>query len=119
VSLIAAALWGFAEATLFFLVPDVLLTGIAMRKGLRVALLASLAAAAAATAGGLIMYRWAAADAAGARQVIDLLPAVSPAQIGRCGRLWPIMVSRRSLPEASPACPTRFTPSRRELPPFR
>jgi len=36
-----AALWGFAEATLFFIVRDVLLTGIAVRRGCRTALRAT------------------------------------------------------------------------------
>lgn len=50
-----AAAWGFAEATLFFIVPDVLLTGLALTS-LKRALLACLAAAAGATLGGLVVY---------------------------------------------------------------
>ncbi len=49
----AAAAWGFAEATLFFLAPDVYLTRIALRDW-RGALLASLAAA----AGSFFSSRW-------------------------------------------------------------
>jgi membrane protein YqaA with SNARE-associated domain len=54
---VAAALWGFAEGTLFFIVPDVLLTAIAIRS-LRNALVASLLATAGAMAGGTVMYFW-------------------------------------------------------------
>lgn len=79
--IVAAALWGFAEATLFFVVPDVLLTFMAMRHGWRRAILLSLAAAAGAAAGGVLMYRWGAADAAAARAVADRLPAISPGMI--------------------------------------
>lgn len=50
-----AAAWGFAEATLLFIVPDVLLTGLAL-SSLKRALLACLAAAAGATLGGLAVY---------------------------------------------------------------
>jgi hypothetical protein len=36
---LVAGLWGFAEATLFFLVPDIWLTALAVRRGLKPALL--------------------------------------------------------------------------------
>lgn len=76
-----AALWGFAEATLFFIVPDVALTTIALRNGWRAGIFASLAAALGAAAGGLVMYRWGVADAETARRIADHLPAISPAMI--------------------------------------
>ena len=38
---VAALLWGFAEATLFFIVPDVLLSAIAVRRGRGAALRAA------------------------------------------------------------------------------
>ena len=78
-----AALWGFAEATLFFIVPDVLLTFIAIRHGWRQAAMASLAAAAGATIGGALMYAWAASDPASARGAIDFVPAISAALLER------------------------------------
>jgi membrane protein YqaA with SNARE-associated domain len=78
----AAAAWGFAEATLFFLVPDVYLTRIALRDG-RGALLASLAAAAGALCGGALMWAWGAADPAAALAVVERVPAVSPAMLER------------------------------------
>jgi membrane protein YqaA with SNARE-associated domain len=52
---IAATLWGFAESTLFFIVPDVLLSAIAIRD-LRKALFASVLATLGAMAGGSVMY---------------------------------------------------------------
>jgi membrane protein YqaA with SNARE-associated domain len=56
---IAATLWGLAESTLFFIVPDVLLSAIAIRD-LRKALLASVLATLGAMAGGSVMYFWSA-----------------------------------------------------------
>src|ERR1043166_3843539 len=51
----AAFAWGRAEATLFFIVPDVLLTAIACRS-LRAGLKASCVAVAGALLGGILMY---------------------------------------------------------------
>ncbi|HEX9867619.1 MAG TPA: hypothetical protein VGC99_03315 [Candidatus Tectomicrobia bacterium] len=52
-----AALWGFAEATLFFIVPDVWLTVIAVWSP-RKASMACLFALLGALAGGALMYGW-------------------------------------------------------------
>ena len=41
--IVAAALWGAAEASFFFLVPDILLTAAALRHGLKAGLLLSVA----------------------------------------------------------------------------
>jgi membrane protein YqaA with SNARE-associated domain len=78
----AAAAWGLAEATLFFLVPDVYLTRLALRDGRR-ALLASLAATGGALLGGALMWAWAAADAGTAFAMLERVPAVSPAMLAR------------------------------------
>lgn len=72
-----AGLWGFAEATLFFLVPDVLLTWIAVRHGTRQAVTASFAAVAGAVLGGVLMYMWGVQDPALARTVVGAVPAIS------------------------------------------
>ena len=77
-----AALWGFAEATLFFLVPDVLLTAVALRDR-RAALAASLWAAAGALAGGALMWAWGAAAPADAAAALEKVPAVAPAMLAR------------------------------------
>lgn len=55
---ITAALWGFAEATIFFIVPDVFLTYRGL-KGYRSAVLSCLYALAGALLGGVLMFVWA------------------------------------------------------------
>lgn len=72
-----AALWGFAEATLFFIVPDVLLTFLA-QTGLRRALVASLAASCGALAGGAALYAFVLAAPETARSVLLAVPGISP-----------------------------------------
>jgi len=76
----AAALWGFAEATLFFIVPDVLLTFVAVEDRRR-ALLACGGAVPGALVGGLLMYLWGSIDPPGALAVLDAVPAIGPAMI--------------------------------------
>ncbi|MBU0620766.1 MAG: hypothetical protein KJ795_02860 [Gammaproteobacteria bacterium] len=71
-----AAIWGFAEATLFFIVPDVLLSAIAL-KDLRRALFACVLALLGALLGGLLMYLWGAADHQAATAVVEKVPAIS------------------------------------------
>jgi len=78
---IVAALWGFAEATLFFLVPDIWLTAVAVWRGRGTAFRATGWAIAGAVAGGALMHLWAAADPAPLLAVIEALPAISPAMI--------------------------------------
>lgn len=70
-----AALWGFAEATLFFIVPDVLLSWVALSDW-REALRGCLLALGGALAGGLLMYAWGAADGAAAARVVEQVPAI-------------------------------------------
>jgi membrane protein YqaA with SNARE-associated domain len=81
VNLVAAA-WGFAEATLFFLVPDVWLSFIAARR-VRPALVASLFAVGGALIGGALMYLWGLSDPQGATAMLDRVPAVSREMIAR------------------------------------
>lgn len=68
--------WDFAEATLFFLVPDVVLSLIAVRGGLREALVAGLFAAAGAVLGGAVLMGWAHGDPTGLERALDLVPAI-------------------------------------------
>lgn len=75
-----AAAWGFAEATLFFVVPDVLLTRIALDRAGR-ALVAAGWAVAGALAGGALMWWWGAADGVAAERALDGLPAIAPSMI--------------------------------------
>jgi membrane protein YqaA with SNARE-associated domain len=80
-----AALWGFAEATVFFLVPDVYLTAVALRDR-RAALRACLAAVAGALLGGALMFLWGASDPPAARALLDRIPAISPPMLARVER---------------------------------
>ena len=79
---VVAGLWGFAEATLFFLVPDVQLTAVALRD-LRGALRACLWAAAGAVTGGAVMWSWGAWAPAAAFAALEAVPAVSPEMLAR------------------------------------
>lgn len=76
-----AMLWGFAEATLFFIVPDVLLSIIALRSGVRTAMKAAMAAGLGAVLGGAVMYQWARHDPEAARATLSLVPGISDAMI--------------------------------------
>lgn len=91
---VGAALWGAAEATFFFIVPDVLLTAAVLKLGWRAALKLAGVAAAAAVLAGSALYLWAAADASGARAAMLLVPAVGPDLIVRTTAeidgLWPL-----------------------------
>jgi membrane protein YqaA with SNARE-associated domain len=71
-----ALLWGFAEATLFFVVPDVLLTFVALRN-LRRALVACGVVLLGALAGGVLMYTWADRHPEAARSAVERVPAIS------------------------------------------
>jgi len=76
---IAAFAWGVAEGTLFFLVPDVILTYVGMRRGYKAAALASLWAAVGAACGGLILYTWSAHQPQAALDAVLAVPAISDA----------------------------------------
>lgn len=79
-SLVIACLWGLAEATLFFIVPDVYLGFVVLfhwRKGL----LATLAAVAGAMIGGAIMYTLAVANGAAINQLLIRIPLISPEMV--------------------------------------
>lgn len=76
-SLVIGFLWGLAEATLFFIVPDVYLGFVALfhwRKGLWT----TLAATAGAVMGGTIMYALGAANAPAINQLLVRIPLISP-----------------------------------------
>lgn len=79
--LTAAGLWGFAEATLFFIVPDVLLCFILLRAGLSRAALAAVVCATAATAGGAMMMVFALVHPGGAEEAVAAVPNVSLAML--------------------------------------
>lgn len=79
----AGLLWGVAEATWFFLVPDVLLTFVALREGLRAGLAAALSAALGAAIGGVLLAHFAALDTDGATALLRSVPFLSDTTIGR------------------------------------
>lgn len=74
--------WGFAEATLFFIIPDVIIGWASLsdwRSGLRMLVAATLGA----LAGGLILYAVAAARPAIALAAVEAVPFVHRAMIER------------------------------------
>lgn len=79
--LLLVAAWAVAEAILFFIVADVPISIVAVRWGWRRGCIAALVAALAATAGGLILYVWAAHDPLGSRNAIEALPAIDGVMI--------------------------------------
>lgn len=77
-----AALWGLAEATLFFIVPDVWLTVIAAWSPRR-ACIACVFVLVGALAGGALMYGWGAVDPETVLTTLDYIPAIHPAMLSR------------------------------------
>lgn len=76
---LGAFVWGVAEASVFFIVPDVLLSYIGVKRGPRAAGVASVWAACGAALGGAGMYLWALSDADAARAFVLAVPAISVA----------------------------------------
>ena len=79
---IAAFVWGFAEATLFFIVPDVLLSAIG-RRSIRAGLRATIPAMLGAMLGGLVMYAVGRGSPSFADSFFTRVPAIHPALIER------------------------------------
>ncbi len=79
----ASALWSFAEATIFFVVPDVMLSAATVRCGFRVGAIAAFTAAIAAAAGGLAVYLATANGLVDPFALFDRLPAISSDMIAR------------------------------------
>lgn len=84
--LLIAFIWGFSEATFFFIVPDVIISLVALTYGWRAGGLGVLAAIAGAVAGGVATYFWGKTDIDRARAFFDLLPAIAPATILRASQ---------------------------------
>lgn len=78
--MIFAFCWGFAEATLFFILPDVLLTIIALKNG-KYAIGACLIALVGAIFGGTLMYLWGLLDPQTALSIVEKVPAINPEMI--------------------------------------
>lgn len=79
---IIAAAWGFAEATAFFLVPDILLSVVG-RRDLRRGMVACLFCLAGALSGGMLIYAWAWLDVEQASSFMTLVPAIDQAMMDR------------------------------------
>jgi hypothetical protein len=78
----AGLAWGFAEATLFFIVPDVLLTVVALYSPRRsVKLMAFILLG--ALAGGMVMFRQGAKNPARAESMVLKVPFVSKAMLAQ------------------------------------
>ena len=75
-----AAMWGLAEATIFFIVPDVLLSRLALTDR-RTALLASVWATAAAIAGGIILWVLGDRSPEPVRMLLFAIPAISSSMV--------------------------------------
>ncbi|MBY0312053.1 MAG: hypothetical protein K2W85_08285 [Phycisphaerales bacterium] len=71
-----AAVWGFSEALLFFIVPDVLTTAGAVVRP-RVGLIAAASALAGALLGGWAMHTWATKDVTGAASEVLRTPGAT------------------------------------------
>ena len=70
-----AFFWGLAEATLFFIVPDVGLSVISL-KGIDIGLIACLYALAGALTGGTIMFYWGRANIEKVTHILNMIPAI-------------------------------------------
>jgi membrane protein YqaA with SNARE-associated domain len=84
-ALALAFAWGLAEATFFFLVPDVLLTLIGCRS-LRPAIKATLASLAGALLGGAVMHAFGRVAIDEARIFLDHIPAIDTSLTGEVAR---------------------------------
>ncbi len=80
-ALALVALWALAEAILFFIVADVPISYVALRYGWRKGVVASVIAAVAAAAGGMMLLSWAKANSAGVADLIIALPAIDAAML--------------------------------------
>lgn len=69
--------WGFSEATFFFLVPDILLSVLALRS-LWASILASFMSLAGALAGGIAMYSFGYISPVKARRFLCRVPGIKP-----------------------------------------
>jgi hypothetical protein len=79
-----ALLWGFAEGTLFFILPDVLLSFTALFRPRR-AIVHMGTIVAGAVLAGAVMFTWSTAGAS-ARHAVARVPLVSPAMFERANR---------------------------------
>jgi hypothetical protein len=77
--LLIAFLWGACEATFFVIVPDVWISYVAWRRGMRAAIGAACFAAAGAIVGGVILWHFTLADPASIASFLVALPGIDAA----------------------------------------
>ena len=99
-----AAAWGFAEATTFFIIPDVFLTFVALRSR-RLALRALVWALAGAITGGALMYWFAMTNPEAAHALLTRIPAIDEplidqvsSQRARLGRIAVVIGPSKGIP---------------------
>ena len=83
--IVIAFLWGLAEATVFFIVPDVFLSWIALSDKNK-ALLASLSATLGAIIGGVIIYIFAYANVSPVEGFLVQIPAIDSQMVDQVNR---------------------------------
>jgi hypothetical protein len=76
-----AFVWGLAEASIFFIVPDVVIGWIGLSRGVRFGLRAARNAALGAVVGGAAMFLWSERSPDAALRAVQSVPAVSAAMI--------------------------------------
>jgi membrane protein YqaA with SNARE-associated domain len=114
----AAAAWGFAEAIFFFIVPDVLLSRVALNNPRRAYSLV-ITTLIGAVLGGAISYSIGSSDVSLANQWLDAVPAINPEMIAKVINAMPSKIGWLSLLAPLLGNPTKFTPpmpQRREWP---
>ena len=77
-----AAAWGFAEATFFFIVPDVLLSWYAIQS-CKKGMLGCVFAVLGALLGGALVWWWGQGDVGAARDFLDQIPAIDDALLAK------------------------------------
>ena len=77
----AAGLWGFAEAVLWFIIPDVLISYVGVERGLRAALRLTAFAVVGAVLGGLVSYAWGVVSVESGQAAMAALPGVDTAMV--------------------------------------
>jgi membrane protein YqaA with SNARE-associated domain len=95
--LLGALAWGAAEASFFFVVPDILLTLAVLRLGLWRGAALAIAAAFAATLTGAVLWQWAGHDAIAAHAAMLHVPAVGQDLLARVAwefdHGWPLKLT--------------------------
>jgi len=73
--------WGFAEAVLWFIIPDVYISLVGVRHGLRAALRLTAIAVVGAILGGIVTYQWGVLSPDTAQAAMVRLPGVDTAMV--------------------------------------